>query len=84
MFCSTLASVSRETSPPLRIVSTIYRVGRHGSSIIKGIKCALSVLEVCDDFMAEPFHRFRREERLEIQRHLNDLGITAEDSAPVR
>ena len=68
----------------MQIVSTIYRVGRHGSSIIKGIKCALSVLGVCDDFMAEPFHRFRTEERLEIQSHLDDLGITAEDPAPVR
>ncbi len=68
----------------MRLVSTIYRVGQHGSSIIKGIKCALSVLGVCDDFMAEPFHRFRGQERQEIQRHLNDLGITADDSAPVQ
>jgi 4-hydroxy-tetrahydrodipicolinate synthase len=41
----------------------LYGVGRFGSSAIKGIKCALSCLGVCDDFMAEPFHRFRAPER---------------------
>jgi 4-hydroxy-tetrahydrodipicolinate synthase len=47
----------------MRVSSTLYQVGRHPSAIIKGIKCALSHLGVCDDFMAEPFHRFREEER---------------------
>ena len=43
----------------MQISNTVYSVGRHGSSVIKGIKCALSLLGICDDFMAEPFHRFR-------------------------
>jgi dihydrodipicolinate synthase/N-acetylneuraminate lyase len=42
-----------------RISDSFYRIGKYSSSIIKGIKCALSCLGICDDFMAEPFHRFR-------------------------
>lgn len=51
----------------------LYRIGRHSSSIIKGIKCALSCLGVCSDFMAEPFHRFRDEERRRVQATLEEL-----------
>ncbi len=47
----------------MRVGRLLYGVGRHGSSLIKGVKCALSCLGVCDDFMAEPFHRFRPPER---------------------
>ncbi len=57
----------------LRVSGALYRIGRHPSSIIKGIKCALACLDVCDDFMAEPFHRFRTEERALVQRRLEEL-----------
>jgi 4-hydroxy-tetrahydrodipicolinate synthase len=53
----------------------IYRVGQHASSIIKGLKCALSLLGVCDDFMAEPFHRFRQPERDKVRALLSDLDL---------
>lgn len=36
----------------------LYRIGRHTSSIIKGLKCALSLQGICNDAMAEPFNRF--------------------------
>lgn len=55
-------------------VSTkLYQVGRHSSAIIKGLKCALSIEGVCDDFMAEPFHRFRDEQRRRIEQVLAEL-----------
>jgi 4-hydroxy-tetrahydrodipicolinate synthase len=54
----------------------IYSVGRYKSSYLKGLKCALSCLGVCSDFMAEPFHRFRDEERETIRRHLVELGLS--------
>ena len=56
-----------------RVSSSLYRIGRHSSSIIKGIKCALAYLGVCDDFMAEPFHRFRSEERALVEKRLKEL-----------
>ncbi len=59
----------------MRISSTIYSVGRYESSFLKGLKCALSCLGICSDFLAEPFHRFRAAERDIIRRHLEELGI---------
>lgn len=58
----------------IRIGQTLYSVGRHGSAFIKGLKCALSCLGICDDFMAEPFHRFRPEHRAKIESYLVELG----------
>jgi 4-hydroxy-tetrahydrodipicolinate synthase len=60
-------------SQVLRISRSLYRIGRHSSSIIKGIKCALACLGVCDDFMAEPFHRFRAEERALVEGRLKEI-----------
>lgn len=60
----------------LSLAESIYTVGRHGSAGIKGIKCALSILGVCDDFMAAPFHRFEEAERRVVQQHLADLEIS--------
>lgn len=41
----------------------IYTIGKYASKYIKATKCCLSVLGVCDDFMEQPFHRFRPEHR---------------------
>lgn len=69
---------TRELSDQVLALSqSIYTVGHYGSAIIKGIKCALSVLGVCDDFMASPFHRFHDTERAIIKEHLQTLGITS-------
>jgi len=56
-----------------RIGDALYHIGKHSSSIIKGIKCALACLGVCNDFMAEPFHRFRSDERALVQSRLKEL-----------
>ena len=55
------------------VSDSLYRIGRHSSSIIKGIKCALRCLGVCDDFMAEPFHRFRADERAVVQQRVAEI-----------
>jgi len=60
----------------IQISSTVYSVGRYESSFLKGLKCALSCIGICSDFLAEPFHRFRSAERDIIRRHLDELGIT--------
>jgi dihydrodipicolinate synthase/N-acetylneuraminate lyase len=64
----------------MRISSRLYRIGRHSSSYMKGVKCALAELGICDDFMAEPFHKFRQEEREQVRLFLHELGLlTASD-----
>jgi 4-hydroxy-tetrahydrodipicolinate synthase len=61
------------------ISKSLYQVGRHPSAVIKGIKCALACQGICDDFMAEPFHRFRAEERALVQRYLLELTTGVEE-----
>jgi 4-hydroxy-tetrahydrodipicolinate synthase len=73
-----LARASELHELVLRIGRSLYYVGRHPSSLIKGIKCALACLGVCDDFMAEPFHRFRLEERSIIERQLESVRAEVE------
>ena len=58
----------------LQICTTIYKVGRFDSSYLKGVKCVLSILGICDDFMAEPFHKFRESEREIIKQLLDKLN----------
>lgn len=41
----------------------IYDIGKYASRHIKATKCALSLLGICDDFLAEPFDRFHPPER---------------------
>ena len=53
----------------------LYKIGHHSSAIIKGLKCALSCLGICDDFMAEPFHRFHTPERNQVEAILRKLSL---------
>ncbi len=70
-----LSRVRELSARVLALSESLYTIGRHGSAIIKGIKCALSVLGVCDDFMAAPFHRFHETERALVAERLAELGI---------
>jgi dihydrodipicolinate synthase/N-acetylneuraminate lyase len=60
------------------ISKSLYQIGRHPSAVIKGIKCALACQGICGDFMAEPFHRFRAEERALVQLRLPELKTGVE------
>jgi len=71
-----LSAVESLHQKVMQISTAIYSVGKYESSYLKGIKCALSCMDICSDFLAEPFHRFRRAERNVIRRHIKDLGLT--------
>ena len=62
----------------MRISESLYQIGRHPSAIIKGLKCALACKGICEDFMAEPFHRFRAAERGRVERCLPELTAGVE------
>ena len=59
----------------MKLSAAIYKVGRYESSLLKGLKCALSCIGICSDFLAEPFHRFRRAEHEVIERYVAELEI---------
>lgn len=67
----------RELQPTImQISSTIYTVGKHGSSYLKGLKCALSLLGIInDDFVASPFYKFNAPEREKIRQALEALKL---------
>ena len=73
-----METVSRLQPLVMQISSSIYTVGQHGSSYLKGLKCALSLLGVCDDFVAAPFHRFNAPEREKIRKALEALPFCPE------
>ena len=56
-----------------RVSDSFYRIGKYSSSIIKGIKCVSKCRGICDDFMAEPFHRFREGERNLVRARLAEI-----------
>lgn len=68
-------SIRKLQEKVLQISSSIYTVGRFGSSYLKGLKCALSVMGICDDYLADPFHRFKKDEREKIMKNLEALEI---------
>ncbi len=70
-----LARVRQLHAQVMRLSDSIYRVGHHSSAIIKGLKGALSLRGICDDFMAEPFHRFRDAERALLAERLTALDL---------
>lgn len=59
----------------MQISATIYTQGSYGSSYLKGLKCALSVLGICNDFLAAPFNKFGNEQRARIEKALADLNL---------
>lgn len=60
----------------MQISSTIYKVGQYGSSYLKGLKCAMSILGIInDDFVASPFYKFQTPEREKIRQALDCLPI---------
>jgi 4-hydroxy-tetrahydrodipicolinate synthase len=71
-----LAEVRRLQQYIMQISSSIYTVGKYGSSYLKGLKCALSILGIInDDFVASPFYKFQEPEREKIRQALESLPI---------
>jgi 4-hydroxy-tetrahydrodipicolinate synthase len=59
----------------IRISDALYTVGNSGSSYFRGLKCALSLLGLCGDILAEPYEPFGPVERETIRTRLHELGM---------
>lgn len=42
---------------------------------LKGLKCAVACLGICDDYLCEPFHRFEGPEREVVKERLVQMGL---------
>jgi 2-dehydro-3-deoxy-D-pentonate aldolase len=58
-----------------RVSASIYHIGKHISSVIKGIKCAAACHGLCEDFVAEPFQRFSAGDRALVESRMKELEI---------
>jgi 4-hydroxy-tetrahydrodipicolinate synthase len=54
---------------------TIYNVGKYASRITKGTKCGLSVMGICNDYMAPPFHKFDSVERKHTEEYIDEIAL---------
>jgi 4-hydroxy-tetrahydrodipicolinate synthase len=59
----------------LRSLGKIYPVGGSASALIKGLKCALKMLGVCRDELADPLIQYAPQEQAEIRDLLVELGL---------
>ncbi len=82
LFVSMYEAAARGDIPEMRrLQEQIYRqrklyfIGHYPSSIVKGIKCALSLRNICSEYLAEPFHFFEEKERNEVRKVLETLPI---------
>lgn len=62
----------------MRIGLSLFSVGQYGSSFLKCLKCALALEGVCNDFMCEPFRRFKEAERKRMAMHLQESKLLLE------
>ncbi|MBP9901710.1 MAG: dihydrodipicolinate synthase family protein [Verrucomicrobiota bacterium] len=53
----------------------VYKVGRHASTVIKGVKCALNLMGICSGELAEPLRAFNEPERRIVAERLTALGL---------
>jgi len=74
------ATVERLQARLLKL-GEIYRVGKHASTVIKGVKCALNLLGVCAGEMEEPFRSFNEPERRVVAKTLTELGLLPDPKA---
>lgn len=59
----------------MQISASIYTVGSYGSSYLKGVKAALSVLGICNDFLAAPFNKFDEAHKDKIRTAISALSL---------
>lgn len=57
----------------MEISTSIYTVGKHSSSYLKGLKCSLSIKGLCSGFMSEPYLAFEDKERQIIEANIKSI-----------
>jgi len=57
----------------LMLYQTIYQVGSSTSRFVKGTKCVLSAMGICNDYMAPPLQRFSPSKRKKIEEYIEQI-----------
>jgi dihydrodipicolinate synthase/N-acetylneuraminate lyase len=59
----------------LKMHSTLYNLGSSSTKSIRAIKCALSIMGICSDQMAQPLKKFGVKNREKIREHLEQFEL---------
>ncbi|NOY38226.1 MAG: dihydrodipicolinate synthase family protein [Chlorobi bacterium] len=51
----------------MKLYHTVYKISKHPSGITMGIKCTLSVMGICNDYLAPPLHNLNQAERAQVE-----------------
>ena len=70
-----LETIAQLRKKVMMLYQTIYQVGKHSSRYVKGTKCGLSVMGICNDYMAPPYQRFGPAERKEIEKYIEQITL---------
>ncbi|QDU81966.1 putative 2-keto-3-deoxy-galactonate aldolase YagE [Polystyrenella longa] len=76
-----MATVRKLHNQVMELAMSIYTVGKHGSTYLKGLKCALSCAGICSDMLAEPFTNFKDAERAQVNSALEKLGLLSDKAS---
>ena len=58
----------------MKLYNTIYNVGKTNSRYTKGIKCSLSAMGICSDYLAFPLRRFEGEDKQKIEQYISEMN----------
>src|SRR5690606_5446291 len=64
----------------MEISQSIYGVGNSGNPYLQGLKAALSILGICNDYLATPLKKFNAKEKTQIK--MNLVGLSPVDIFP--
>lgn len=70
-----LREVHRLQQQMLRLSKSLYEVGSPPTGYLTGLKCALGMVGLCSDRLAEPLYCMPEDRRRVIHQHLRDLGL---------
>jgi len=68
----------------LRQLGRIYSIGQHASTVIKGLKCALSLMGLSSGVMADPLKSFNPPEQDRVRAVLEELQLLTPGQSGVR
>ncbi len=69
----------------IHISRGIYSADHDGGFYLKGLKCALGLMGICNDLLAEPFERLTEAESRQVERVLGEVGLLpGEPADPAR
>ena len=57
----------------IRLYDTIYSVTNNSSKYIRGLKCVLSTMGICNDYAALPLSKYEGEERRKIEQYVAEF-----------